>query len=322
MRTHSSPNPVFLDAKEHPLPPDIAHLPTIVAEPWVKIEDPRPIPTLEGSQFDANGNLLVCYRERPWSQIIRITPDKDISVVYRNEDSVMIGTAVHRDGRIFACDLERGRIFVLSPEGELLRELLGEHPDVEIHPNDLDFDRNGNLYFSDFSGEYGESTGGIWRLDAQGDYTSLTKIAENLNRPNGIALSPEGDVLWTAETLRNNVLRIGLDTEGFRRDFFLGSFAVYQGMGYQMMDSTRCDSAGNVYQAVQYGGRCLILNREGIPIANVIVSDREKGDCMGTPNLALKPGTSEGYLLGCGARGSWVFKFPALAPAQKPFCIA
>ena len=305
-----------------PLPPDIAQLPTMVAEPWVKIEEPRPRPTLEGSIFDRDGNLLVCYREHPWSQIVKITPEKDVSVLYRNKDSVMIGLAVHRDGRIFAADLDHGRIFVISPEGELLRELMAEHPETKIFPNDLDFDRNGNLYVSDFSGEYGESTGGVWRFDADGDYTSLRKIAGNLCRPNGIAFSPEGDVLWTAETLKNNVLRIGLDDGGFRRNFFLGSFEVYRGMGYQMSDSLRCDSAGNVYQAFQYGGRCLILNRSGIPVANVLVSEREAGDCMGTPNLALKPGTSEGYLIGCGARGSWVFKFKTLAPAQKPFCLS
>lgn len=95
---------------------------------------------------------------------------------------------------------------------------------------------------------------------------------------------------------------------------------MYQGASYEKYDSLRVDSAGNVYQAVQFGGRCLILNKNGIPVANVVIEGRERGDCNHTPNLALKYGTSEGYMLGCGPRGSYVFKFDTLAPAQKMFC--
>lgn len=231
----------------------------------------------------------------------------------------MIGIAVHKDGRIFAADLEQGRIFVLSPEGKLERELLGQYSKKRIHPNDLAFDINGNLYVSDFDGDYGHATGGIYRIDADGDYTRFHLICDGLCRPNGVAFSPDCRVLWTAETLRNNVVRIGLDEEGFMSKFFLGCFETYRSSGFEMADSTRCDSKGNVYQAFQYGGRCLILNPKGIPVANVLVPDRDLGDCMGTPNLALKPGTDEGYLLGSGQRGSWVFKFKALAQAQITF---
>ena len=215
-----SPSDDWPAISAQPLPPDIAGLPTMEAVPWVKIEEPRPRPTLEGSQFDAQGNLLVCYREHPWSQILKIAPNGRISVLFRHDDSVMIGVAVHRDGRVFAADLDHGRIFVISPEGELVRELMQEHPETKIFPNDLDFDQQGNLYVSDFSGEYGVSSGGIWRFDADGDYQRFSKIAGDLCRPNGIAFSPEGDVLWSAETLKNNVVRIGLDPSGKRRGFF------------------------------------------------------------------------------------------------------
>ena len=305
---------------DFPLPPDVAGLPTMIAEPWVKLEDFRPGHATEGSIFDADGNLLLCERERPWSQIVKVTPEGEKSVVWRHENSCMVGLAVHKNGDIYAADLEAGRIFIISPEGECKREILQPHFFHHIHPNDLDFDKDGNLYISDFVGDFGDDSGAIWRADADGDYTHFHKILGNLYRPNGVGLSPAGDVLWTSESGKNTVIQIKLDPQRFKKSFWACTSVVYQGASYEKYDSLRVDSAGNVYQAVQFGGRCLILNKNGIPVANVVVEGRELGDCNHTPNLALKYGTSEGYMLGCGPRGSYVFKFNALAPAQKMFC--
>ena len=99
----------------------------MIAEPWVKLEDFRPGHATEGSIFDADGNLLLCERERPWSQIVKVTPEGKKSVVWRHENSCMVGLAVHKNGDIFAADLEAGRIFVISPEGECKREILQPH---------------------------------------------------------------------------------------------------------------------------------------------------------------------------------------------------
>ena len=49
----------------------------MIAEPWVKLEDFRPGHATEGSIFDADGNLLLCERERPWSQIVKVTPRRE-----------------------------------------------------------------------------------------------------------------------------------------------------------------------------------------------------------------------------------------------------
>lgn len=141
----------------------------MIAEPWVKLEDFRPGHATEGSIFDADGNLLLCERERPWSQIVKVTPEGKKSVVWRHENSCMVGLAVHKNGDIFAADLEAGRIFVISPEGECKREILQPHFFHHIHPNDLDFDKDGNLYISDFVGDFGDDSGAIWRADADSD---------------------------------------------------------------------------------------------------------------------------------------------------------
>ena len=83
---------------------------------------------------------------------------------------------------------------------------------------------------------------------------------------------------------------------------------------YNIDEQSYSASAGNVYQALIQGGRVLVLNSDGEPIANVIIPD--SGLTMSS-NLAIRPGTSEGYLLTAGfGAGSWVYTFETLAPAK------
>ena len=147
------------------LSPDLKNLPVIYAEPWVQIAPGMVAPTMEGAAFDRQGNLLVCHRNRPWSNVVRIHPDKSFETIYHNDDAILIGVAIHKDGRIFLVDIDGKKLYELSPEGKEQRELfsLCGHP---IKANDLAFDREGNLYVSEFEGDRNDPRGAIWRLEA------------------------------------------------------------------------------------------------------------------------------------------------------------
>ena len=88
---------------------------------------------------------------------------------------------------------------------------------------------------------------------------------------------------------------------------------VYQGQGSAGPDSTRVDEKGNVYQAYYPGGRALVLNASGVPVANILVENREIGDALFTASIALRPNETKGYLLSCGARGANIMEFESLA---------
>ena len=153
------------------------------------------------------------------------------------------------------------------------------------------------------------------------DYTRFHMILGNLYRPNGVGLSPEGDVLWTSESGKNTVIQIKLDPQGFKKPFWACTSVVYQGASYEKYDSLRVDSAGNVYQAVQFGGRCLILNKNGIPVANVVVEGTRAAAIATTlPTWRSSTGQAKAtcsvaarVVLGCSSSTT-------LAPAQKMFC--
>lgn len=300
--------------KKYPLPPDLASLPIIVAQPWLQIGPGQPFPTVEGACFDREGRLLAGHREAPWADILRIDPDtKESEVFYHDEHASIIGLACHRNGQIFAADIH-GRLLIISPKGSLERNLLEKHRERGFKPNDLCFDNRGNIYFSDFNGSDAEPSGAIYRFDESENYEILHTVADKLCTPNAVGFSPDFSILWTSESLRNTVVRIALGPDGYKHPHFSSQMATYHNCGYPHVDSNAIDADGNIYQGIMEGGRAIVLNPQGIPIANVLLSDRDTGDRMKTPNLAIRPGQAEGYMLACGTGGAWIYKFEALAP--------
>jgi lactonase len=80
-----------------PIPPSERNLQTAVAELWFKVSD-QPM-VLEGPCFDRSGNLL--FSDVYEGRVLRLTPDKHLSVVFTKDKLGPGGLAIHKDGRIF-----------------------------------------------------------------------------------------------------------------------------------------------------------------------------------------------------------------------------
>ena len=100
-----------------PIPPSERNLQTVVAEFWFKVSD-RPM-VLEGPCFDRNGNLL--FSDVYAGRVLRLTPDKHLSVVFTKNKLGLGGLAFHKDGLIFIAgvgDLRSpGSIVTINPDG-------------------------------------------------------------------------------------------------------------------------------------------------------------------------------------------------------------
>jgi len=66
-------------------------------------------------------------------------------------------------------------------------------------------------------------------------------------------------------------------------------------------------------------GRVLILNRGGIPIANVLIPGRDEGKHLRSTNVAFKPGTDQVFLTTSGEGGAWIYQFRGLAKGLALF---
>jgi lactonase len=297
-----------------PLPPSEAGLPVIEAQPWLQV-DPGPKPFLEGPAFDRQGNLFVSSIFD--SRILKITPDKKVTTILSKEGLLPDGIAIHKDGRLFVVCLS-DKIITINPDGSNLIYIETRHKGKPIVGNDLVFDSKGNFYVTNWTGNMVDPKGGVYRFSA--DFKTVDPVVENLASANGISLTPEGDGLWVSESGRNQLLRIGLLKDGISLHPIDGIRIPYRFTGCPGgPDSNKVDVKGNVYQCIMAQGRVLILNKGGIPIANVLVPGRDDGKLLRTTNVAFKPGTDEVFLTTSGEGGAWIYRFRGVAEGLTLF---
>ncbi len=298
--------------EKFPLPPSEADLTAINAEPWLQVDE-DPDVYLEGPAFDRQGNLYVTTIFN--NRIIKISPDKQITTIFNKKGIMPDGIAIHKDGRLFVACLS-GELMAMNPDGTNITYIKPRYHGRPKSMNDLVFDSEGNLYVSDFSGTPGDPTGGIYRFSS--DFKTVTPVIEGLASANGVAFAPEGNALWICETSRNTLLHIELLDDGITINPIAGATTPYHYTGGPGgCDSLRVDMAGNVYQCLIFQGRALVLNKRGVPVANVLIPGRDEGKHLITPNLAFKPDTDEAYIIAGGEGGAWIYKFHGLAKAFK-----
>jgi gluconolactonase len=118
------------------------------------------------------------------------------------------GQAVLADGSHLICDSDAGWVAQHNAEGTLIAKLgSGQIGNIPVRcPSDITVDRNG-FYFSDSVRHHGT----VFFIGFHGE---KTVVAQNLDYPNGIAISPDGRKLFVAESYTNRILLIELEKPG------------------------------------------------------------------------------------------------------------
>lgn len=296
-----------------PIPPSERSLQTVVGTEWFKVSAEGLV--LEGVTFDSKGNMFFC--DVSGRRVLRLTPDKKLSTVVTLDNLSPGGLAVHKDGRLFVAALDilngRGAVVAVKPDGSGLQTIIP--PEAGYMPNDLVLDIMGGFYFTDFKGTATEPKGGVYYTAP--DLATIKPVLPNLAMANGIALSPDGKKLWATEFGRNLLHRIELADATTIAP--IGSAIAYHFTG-PAPDSMRADSDGTVYVALYGQGRVLALNRNGIPIGQVLLPGRENGHNLRSTSMAIRPGTNDLFVVtsdGTGGQGATIFHAKVFAHALR-----
>lgn len=303
-----------------PIPSCERDLPTVTAEPFYKVaDDPM---ALEGPAFDRQGNLL--FVEIYGGRLLRLSPAQQLTVVFTEKNLHPSGLAIHKDGRIFlaACGaknsmgyFDAGSVIAMSPDASQRQTILA--PNAGYVANDLVFDSGGGFYLSDFRGTSTRAEGGVYYFAP--DFTTITPVLPGICMANGVALGPNGKVLWATEFGACRLHRADLSGPG--RIAQSGASVPYQFIG-PGPDSMRTDSDGNVYVAMNRQGRILVFSSYGIPIGQILLPGRERNHFLRCTSLALTPGSRDLFIVArdeVGGGGTMIFKARGLAPGFPMF---
>lgn len=299
---------------EVPIPMAEKDLPTVIAKHAATANPQNNI--LEGAIFDNNGNLLFC--DVTSRKILSLNPDNKITEIAHYPELAAGGLAFHKDGRLFMASLDlensKGAIIAWNPKSNTFETIIPI--DAGYLPNDLVFDKKGGFYFSDFKGSSTVPNGGIYYVAP--DLNTITPVIPNLSQANGVALSPDGKILWATEFGKNFLHRAELTSPTTIAT--VGSSIPYHFIG-PAPDSMRVDIDGNVYVAIYGQGRILVFNKNGIPINQILLPGRENGKNLLSTSLAIHPnskilyGVSSNHNIDDGAH---IFVAPSNALGVPP----
>lgn len=182
-------------------------------------------------------------------------------------------------GRIQRVDLDTGEAEDLYTEcdGRPLRA-----------PNDLVFDRSGGFWFTDHgtTGERSRDRTGLFYAKADG--SAIDEVVFPLDAPNGVGLSPDGSVVYVAETHTGRVRRFRLSGPGQTVDTGgrLNRATLLAGLpGMALLDSLAVDLVGNVCVATIGEPGITVVAPDGAVVDKVATDDPLTTNvCFGGPD--------------------------------------
>jgi gluconolactonase len=178
---------------------------------------------------------------------------------WSNVDGLLIpGNAAddYSGGRIERIDLSTGKVerVLDTVEGNKLKG-----------PNDLVFDKAGNLYFTDHGKSYSRHRdyGGLYYL-AKGA-SAAKELDFHYTSPNGVGLSPDEKTVYMADTMTGRMWAFDLAAPGEIKPAtpFNGGRVVATMPGLQYFDSLAMTAAGNVCVATILNGGITTITPQG-----------------------------------------------------------
>ncbi|RXH54368.1 SMP-30/gluconolactonase/LRE family protein [Granulicella sibirica] len=238
----------------------------------------------EGPVWDLAGYLYVSDEEK--NTISRLYPDGHREQLLSLGDPD--GSTLDAQGRLIDCASVLRGIIRLSPDGKTY-DILADHFEGKRFnsPNDVVPGPDGALYFTDptldlVAGEKQEIPyQGVYRLAPDGKVTLLTK---DLDQPNGLAFTPDGQFLYIDDSARKNIRRYRVHPDGTLSDGIL--FADENVPGAKgVPDGMKLDLQGNLY--VTGPGGIWVWNPAGRHLGTILVPEQPANLAWGGPHNSL-----------------------------------
>ncbi|MDP6635349.1 MAG: SMP-30/gluconolactonase/LRE family protein [Phycisphaerae bacterium] len=226
----------------------------------------------EGPAVDAKGNVF--FTDIPNNLIYKYALDGKLSV-WREDTGGANGLFFDRKGNLLACEGNRGRVTSTTTKGEV--SVLADKYDGKRFnkPNDLWIDPQGGIYFTDpVYGRFKVTQGGQHVYYLSPDGKKVTRVIDDMKKPNGIVGSPDGKILYVADHGGRKVYRYDIGKDG--------ALANKKEFAPVACDGMTLDNEGNVYLTESL---VLVYNSKGKRIERIEVPMRPTNVCFGGSDM-------------------------------------
>ncbi|MDQ1041256.1 lactonase [Streptomyces sp. V3I8] len=288
----------------------------ITARPFMRlttVHEATGMTLLEGPVLGEDGRLTVVDVTAPPGapKVLRVDVRKKVvrKVFTDSRGAYTSAQFSPYDGRLYLSDFAHGEIVSLAPDGSERRAFFTDEVDGDrMQPDDIAFDRDGDLYVSDALGmSEGKARGRVVRIDRDG--ADATVLADGLAATNGVSFDVDYRGLWISELTENRISYLPVverpGTSGRHT-------AVRVDAGIAQTDSIAVDADGNLYQALHGRPAMVVYDRYGERLATVKVPAGTEGLESAT-NVAITPGGTKAYMTVSGPAGGYLYTFDALA---------
>jgi gluconolactonase len=219
----------------------------------------------EGPTCDAAGNVF--FTDQPNDRILKWSAEGELSTFLQPAGRAN-GMCFDTRGHLIACADEKNALWSIAPDGKvtvIVREYGGK---LLNGPNDVWVRPDGALYFTDPFYDRPWWTHHAMAQDGQhvyflsADRRQLVRVADDLQKPNGIIGTPDGNTLYVADIGAGKTYRYDIAPDGGLAGKTL---AADQGS-----DGMTLDNEGNLYLT---GNGVLVFDKEGRQLDQIRVPD-------------------------------------------------
>ena len=262
---------------------------------------------VEGPAYSPAWRCLL-FSDIPNDRTLRWDETSGVVSVFAHPAGYANGRTIDRQGRVVTCEHGGRRVTRLEHDGSttvLAERWQGKRLNS---PNDVVERADGSVWFTDpsygidtdYEGDRADSEIGgchVYRIDPDG---ALEVVADDFERPNGLAFSPDESQLYVADTRARHIRRFDVLADGALTGG--DAFADAPGSAY---DGVRLDEEGRLWVAAEDGIHC--FDPDGTLLGKLLLPDAASNLTFGGPkrNVLFVTATWAVYMLRlnvCGAR--------------------